>query len=214
MVMVNVDKLERSATADAARVASRAFLTNPTSVAAFKGETEALRKRQEAMYKTILDHFPGELLAARWGKPLVGVLGMTRWPDCEIGLVRGLIMLPRLLLAMRELTPRLAAWRSAWADHHPKEPHWHLGPVAVLPRLQGQGVGSRMVQRFCDRVDQRRVPGYLETDKPENVTLYERFGFEVREEAEVFGVPSWFMWREPEPEFLKRQAQQNSERSS
>ena len=210
MVMVNVDRLERGAAAEAARVASHAFLTNPLHIAAFKGDTETLRKRQEAMYKAIFDHFPGELLAARWGRPLVGVLGMTLWPDCEVGVVRGLTLMPRLLLVLRELTPRVASWRSAWAAHHPKEPHWHLGPVAVLPRLQGQGVGSRLVQRFCDRVDQRRVPGYLETDKPENVRLYERFGFKVMEEAEVLGAPSWFMWREPEPEFLKRQARKST----
>ena len=54
MVMVNVDKLERGATAEAARVTSRAFLRNPLHVAAFKGDSEALRRRQEAMYKTIL----------------------------------------------------------------------------------------------------------------------------------------------------------------
>ena len=58
MVMVNVDKLERGATAEAARVTSRAFLRNPLHVAAFKGDSEALRRRQEAMYKTIFDHFP------------------------------------------------------------------------------------------------------------------------------------------------------------
>ena len=54
--------------------------------------------------------------------------------------------------------------------------------------------------------------GYLETDKPENVTLYERFGFKVTGEAKVFGVPNWFKWREPEPEFLKRKTQIRRER--
>jgi hypothetical protein len=111
MVMVNVDKLERGATAEAARVTIRAFLRNPLHVAAFKGDSEALRRRQEAMYKTIFDHFPGELLAARWGTPLVGVLGMTLWPDCEVGAIRGLMVLPRLLLALGELSPRLARTR-------------------------------------------------------------------------------------------------------
>ena len=56
------------------------------------------------------------------------------------------------------------------------------------------------------------MPGYLETDKPENVTLYERFGFKVTGEAKVFGVPNWFKWREPEPEFLKRKTQIRRER--
>ena len=38
---------------------------------------------------------------------------------------------------------------------------------------------------------------YLETDKPENVSFYQRFGFEVTEEAQVLGIPNWFMLRRP-----------------
>jgi hypothetical protein len=41
----------------------------------------------------------------------------------------------------------------------------------------------------------RRLTGWLETDKAENVRLYERFGYVVEEEAEVLGVPNWFMRR-------------------
>jgi ribosomal protein S18 acetylase RimI-like enzyme len=40
-----------------------------------------------------------------------------------------------------------------------------------------------------------RDDAYLETDKPENVRFYERFGFEVVGEEEVLGVPNWFMLR-------------------
>ena len=204
MVMVNIETMAQQESGEAARVASRAFVKNPMQVAAFKGQDERLRRRQEAVFRAIFDHFPGELLVARWGTPVVGVMGMALWPDCQFGVVRSLRILPQVLLATRKLAPRLLSWHSAWGKQDPKEPHWHLGPVAVLPRLQRQGVGSRLVQRFCDRVDQRRVPGYLETDTEEAVRLYERFGFEVREEAEVFGVRNWFMWREPEPAFLKR----------
>lgn len=39
----------------------------------------------------------------------------------------------------------------------------------------------------------------LETDKPENVRLYKRFGYHVTAEAEVLGVTSWFMTRESTP---------------
>jgi ribosomal protein S18 acetylase RimI-like enzyme len=39
---------------------------------------------------------------------------------------------------------------------------------------------------------------YLETDKPENVRFYERFGFEVVGEQEVIGVPNWYMARRPD----------------
>jgi hypothetical protein len=38
--------------------------------------------------------------------------------------------------------------------------------------------------------------GYLETDKPENVTFYKRFGFEVVDEHPVLGIKNWFMLRD------------------
>ena len=45
------------------------------------------------------------------------------------------------------------------------------------------------------RLDAAGEDSYLETDKPENVALYSRFGFEVIDQAEVLGVANWFMWR-------------------
>jgi hypothetical protein len=42
----------------------------------------------------------------------------------------------------------------------------------------------------CQRLDQTRMLSYLETDKPENVRLYERFGYEVTDEATVIGITS------------------------
>jgi hypothetical protein len=38
---------------------------------------------------------------------------------------------------------------------------------------------------------------YLETDRPENVRLYEKFGFVTTSEALVLGTPNWFMQRRP-----------------
>jgi len=88
---------------------------------------------------------------------------------------------------------------SAWAKYDPAEPHSHLGPVAVDPELQGRGVGSMLLAEYCQRLDQRTMLSYLETDKPENVRLYQRFGYHVTAEAEVLGVTSWFMTRVPKP---------------
>jgi hypothetical protein len=36
---------------------------------------------------------------------------------------------------------------------------------------------------------------YLETDRQANVHFYEKFGFVVVAEANVLGVPNWFMSR-------------------
>jgi hypothetical protein len=48
---------------------------------------------------------------------------------------------------------------------------------------------------FRAQMDAVGEAAYLETDKPENVRFYERFGFEVVGEEEVLGVPNWFMIR-------------------
>jgi hypothetical protein len=53
------------------------------------------------------------------------------------------------------------------------------------------------MREYVRRLDDGDEASYLETEKPQNVALYQRFGFEVIDEAEVLGVPNWFMWREP-----------------
>ncbi len=83
-----------------------------------------------------------------------------------------------------------------WSKHHPEEPHWHLGPIAIVPEMQGQGIGSQLLEHFCKQVDQAGQAAYLETDRPENVPLYERFGFSVTGETILLGVRNWFMWRD------------------
>ncbi|HEY86448.1 MAG TPA: GNAT family N-acetyltransferase [Dehalococcoidia bacterium] len=82
-----------------------------------------------------------------------------------------------------------------WSKHHPRKFHWHLGPIAVVPEVQERGIGSQLLEYFCRHVDQAGQAAYLETDRPENVPLYERFRFSVIEEAPVLGVRNWFMWR-------------------
>ena len=48
------------------------------------------------------------------------------------------------------------------------------------------------------RCDEERLPAYLEASSAENMRLYERLGFEPRDEVEMFdGVGVRPMWREP-----------------
>jgi predicted N-acetyltransferase YhbS len=75
------------------------------------------------------------------------------------------------------------------------EPRWHLGPVAVEPRLQGQGIGTALLTACCSYLNDHAMVSYLETDKYENVCFYRKFGFDVIAEDEVLGVPTWRMSR-------------------
>ena len=91
-------------------------------------------------------------------------------------------------------------WFHIWEQNHPKEHHWHFGPFGVLPERQRQGIGSQLLNYFCEHLDRLGAAAYLETDKPENVQLYQRFGFSVIAEAPVLGVPNWFLWRNSRPD--------------
>ncbi len=74
-------------------------------------------------------------------------------------------------------------------------PHWYLALLAVDPRHQGQGHASALLRPVLARLQSERLPCYLETHRPENVSLYEHFGFRVMELVQLPGssVRQWCM---------------------
>ncbi|WP_435735977.1 GNAT family N-acetyltransferase [Cellulosimicrobium sp. PMB13] len=105
----------------------------------------------------------------------------------------------RLLAAAAPEGPRVAArlvsWTGEWARHDPAEPHVHLGPVSVDRHLRGRGIGGVLLARHTRSLDASGAVGYLETDRPEAVGFYRRFGYDVVEASDVLGVRCWFMRR-------------------
>ncbi len=82
--------------------------------------------------------------------------------------------------------------------HHPTEEHWLLSILAADPRMQGRGVGTRLLELFLKRCDSEGLPMYLETQKEANLAYYGRFGFVVREVVQVANSPRvWTMMRSP-----------------
>jgi GNAT superfamily N-acetyltransferase len=67
--------------------------------------------------------------------------------------------------------------------NHPEYPHWYLPWFGVQPVAQGHGVGSQLMEQCLVTVDADRLPAYLETPNPRNLSFYERHGFEVVGEA-------------------------------
>jgi GNAT superfamily N-acetyltransferase len=142
-----------------------------------------------------LERLPGRTFVAKEDGQIVGGMRMVQWPDCQLPLSKMLPLLPKMIMILKTKIFRVMKWIPVWAKMDPKEPHWHYGPFAVLPERQGQGIGSQLLTYFCERVDEQGGAAYLETDKAENVQLYQRFGFQVTSETPVLGVPNWFMWR-------------------
>lgn len=92
---------------------------------------------------------------------------------------------------------RLARVLATLWSHHCHDRHWHVGPVGVEPGLQGRGVGAAVMARLCETMDAAGEIAFLETETPENVVFYRRLGFEVVSQAELPGLPLWFMRRDP-----------------
>jgi ribosomal protein S18 acetylase RimI-like enzyme len=64
------------------------------------------------------------------------------------------------------------------AEYHPHEPHWYLPLIGVDPAQQGKGYGDALMAHAMARCDRDRMPAYLESTNPRNISLYRRHGFE------------------------------------
>ncbi len=64
---------------------------------------------------------------------------------------------------------------------------WYLMVIGVDPVSQGQGYASKLLKPMLARLDEDSLPGYPETQKEKNATLYQHFGFNVIEEF-TFGL--------------------------
>jgi GNAT superfamily N-acetyltransferase len=196
-------------------MAARGMRDNPSSVMLF-GDDPARRVRGlEVTFRWILSSLQRPPLVARRHGAIVGLAALAPPDRCfyrqtvarervvQIGERRLGFMAPhipwRLLPPLLGLGPRalgrLSTWGEAGLKHDPPEPHQHVELVVVEAGLQGLGIGRAMMGETCRRLDSLPAEGYLETDKPENLRFYERFGFEVSGEATILQTRSWYMRR-------------------
>ena len=80
---------------------------------------------------------------------------------------------------------------------HPTYPHWYLPWFGVDPALQGQGLGSVLMTKCLAIVDEDRLPAYLESPNPRNISFYERHGFEVVAKTQAGDAPVITMMLRP-----------------
>lgn len=192
---VTVGVIGRNEMSYAAGVLARGMRDNPTHLAAFGRDPAQRMRTLERLFGSFLPIMQRSPVCARRGGEILGVLGLAPPGTCQPPPWQMVRLLPAVLRAGPVSMARTLRWDLHWMRRHPHEKHWHLGPVAVDPGMRGQGIGGRMMERFVEIVDAAGDAAYLETDKPENVRFYERFGFEVVDEATVLGTPNWFMSR-------------------
>ncbi|MBC2932828.1 GNAT family N-acetyltransferase [Nocardioides sp. zg-1228] len=186
-------RAERSAAVD---LVARAMVDNPLHVAAYGDDPDVrlvAHRRLVGGAIGVMDAL--DVLALRSRGRVVGVAGMVPAGRCRPTARQRLRLLPVLARLGPRAGRRVAGWLGEWSRHDLREPHVHVGPVAVHPDLQGRGLGTRLMAAVCAELDSSGLPGYLETDKAANVPFYEGCGFEVVGSASVIGVENWFMRR-------------------
>ncbi len=107
-------------------------------------------------------------------------------------------MLPVLLALFGLGTPRALGLLNAMETQHPTDAaHWYLLGLATRRDRQGQGIGGRLLSFGLARVDAERLPAYLESSNPRNISLYERHGFRITRRLDLpKGAPTaTAMWR-------------------
>jgi len=77
-------------------------------------------------------------------------------------------------------------------------PHWYLAAIGTRPNLQGAGLGSALVELGTAQADASQLPCYLETGTESNVAFYQKRGFDVTGQAEVYGFTVFGMVRPPQ----------------
>jgi GNAT superfamily N-acetyltransferase len=115
--------------------------------------------------------------AALWLPPTVE-------PDSEtfIGEVEKFVVKERQEVLFRIL--------EAFEEYHPDESCWYLPLIAVDPAHQGSGIGSELMKAAMSRIDEDGLPSYLESSNPRNISLYERYGYEVMGQIKIGDAPT------------------------
>jgi len=190
---IRIAPLEASMNGEAVGVLARAFMDNPIHATAFgPGRVD----RNEVMFRIALGVLKGRTRVALEGTRILGVVHWVAWPDCQFSMLEKLRMMPGMMQGFGpRLALRVSKWLAVWEKHDPREPHVHLGPIAVAPSAQGRGIGQQLMTLYCVELDQTAQAGYLETDSQKNVDFYRRFGFEVTAEVPALGTPTFLMWR-------------------
>ncbi len=194
---IKIREMQRGDLAQACEVESQAFITSPTTLAVVEGNQEAARRLVRIGSAGRFKFMSGKVIVAELNGKIIGAMHIAEWPGCQATLLQNLKVMPSMLGAVGGLRNLMRALKmeNNMKKHDPKKPHWHLDSFGVATEFQGQGIGSQMMQYYCDVIDGKGMEAYHETDTPDNVRFYQRFGYKVLEEGIINGVKVWYRQR-------------------
>jgi ribosomal protein S18 acetylase RimI-like enzyme len=196
---VKIRELDRGDLEQATQILGRSMCNNPANIRAFAiSDAERRSRALTRFFVPVLFglYRRGIVYGAFRDDGMVGVCGIARPGFCQPTFLEQLSVVPAVVPCNSILTGyRISKWVREWARNDPPTLHWHIGPVAVDPAAQQQGIGSAMLAAICLHMDAYGSGSYLETDRAANVGFYQKFGFVVLEESKVLEVSTWYMSR-------------------
>lgn len=88
---------------------------------------------------------------------------------------------------------RLSEYNAATEGGLPDGPFWYLGILATHPAHRGRALGRAAMQPGLRTAAESGLPAYLETTNADNVTLYERAGWERTGETTIDTLTIWVL---------------------
>jgi ribosomal protein S18 acetylase RimI-like enzyme len=185
---MEVRPLARELERPAAEVVAAAFLDDPGWTAV--GPNSPARR-----LRMLRGYIRGLLaVARRWGGPVLGAFDGDRLVGALIAFAEGRYPPPpwAMLFEARGIVPagpptliRALRGQVVLERGHPHEPHAFVSVLAVDPASQRKGAGRALLGQVLADADEREVPVYLDTAKPDNLPYYRSFGFELTGEGRL-----------------------------
>jgi ribosomal protein S18 acetylase RimI-like enzyme len=192
---IAVSEMQPDELTQAAELLGRAYRDNPLTIALFGDDPEVRARTNEVVFERRMASMQPAPLVVRDEGRVIGVCGFDAPGGSKMTQHDFMKVMETWEEAGPDVPQRMMSMLQEWRKRTPDEPHWNLGPVGVSVDRHGQGIGSAMVRAFCEMLDTRREPSFLETDTEKNTRLYEKFGYQIIEHVTIMDVPTWFMWR-------------------
>jgi ribosomal protein S18 acetylase RimI-like enzyme len=149
MKKIVIQPIQEEELPQALDVLGKAFAPMPNTIAIF-GDNSGNERRMKIIFGAMIKHISGQVFVAKQDSQIIGAMRIVEWPDCQTSQLKGLKMMPAMMKTGGiGIMRRGLKLRGTWAKSDPKKPHWHLDPLGVTPELQGQGIGSQMIEYYC-----------------------------------------------------------------
>jgi len=208
IALPNLAPLRREQINEAAYILGRAFQTDGMFIYVFPDERARARHVPVIMKSGVTYAFTyGQAhvtQGAIHGASVTAVHGRPGAPRPKPGRTYKLRQLITRLKYGRESWRRYQLASAAIRELHVRNisgPHWYLLLLGVNPPRQGTGLGGLLLKELLARADRDKLPIYLDTFKRENLSFYQKYGFEVKQQLSIDGgkAMAWAMVRQPKP---------------